>query len=259
MIALAVSPVDAKQVTWSIAYNGDIQFSSADQTVLDVKTGPNFTYASRGNTCPAAAADSAHIYIADSETAASVVGHPIQLGSGNICIALSQTTNAGHTLVTVGCPIGSSGTYNTNFGSTPGNGAAYTIYPCQTVLSVGAPASGAHTIWAMTCSNNDSFGMVFFSATTSPAYSYLVQSALGAGGWGTYSSATLLASPSDGVGQIFVANNGNHEGVFYFPNQAINITVRNLGLLVSGRQRRRCGKWVLVRPGGRGVLPIRQV
>jgi hypothetical protein len=208
-------------VPWNVAYNGDIAFSNSNNAVLSAAMGPDLTYLSFGQVCASTAADSTHIVVASSETAAKIVGHPIQWKSGNICVALSQSG----TTITVGALQGYG---SANFGGTPQSGDAYTIFPTIAKFIPGPPAAG-HTIWDLSQSTGGAnVWAIAVTTITSPQNYVWIVDTTQRRVYGRDAAGTWV----DGIGPICIKVNGDHLGAWQF--NCDNVLHQNVDTWAAG-------------------------
>ena len=126
-------------------------------------TGADLTYYQSGFTCPSTAADSTHIVIAAFLQTASVIGHPIQWKTGNTCVCTAYNPSTGIATVAAG-PSGAG--FNANFGGTPQNGDAYTVYPMALTFNQGLASSGNNE-WSLTYYQAGGTGSICWACQTS--------------------------------------------------------------------------------------------
>ena len=126
-------------------------------------TGADLTYNQSGFTCPSTAADSTHIVIAAFLQTASVIGHPIQWKTGNTCVCTAYNPSTGIATVAAG-PSGAG--FNANFGGTPQNGDAYTVYPMALTFNQGLASSGNNE-WSLTYYQAGGTGSICWACQTS--------------------------------------------------------------------------------------------
>lgn len=100
----------------------------------------DLTYYQQSLTCPSNAADSSHIVL-DSSVSAACLGHPVQWKTGTICL-ITGFNAATHT-----ASVSALAGYPANFGGTPQSGDAYTVFPATVAFNYGLSASG-NTLWA---------------------------------------------------------------------------------------------------------------
>lgn len=205
-LQIGFSPPVTKDVEWIVAYNGDITSivipGTGPTAQFDNAMGPDLTYFSSDLTCPSTAADSTHIVVDSSETAASIIGHAIQWKSGNICIALSRSGST----IAVGALIGSPG-YSANFGGTPQSGDAYTIFPTHAIFTFGESSAG-HSLWALTAIIGDRGALTFSAISSSTSYITIRQLR-------AFDRALALGDILDNsTFPICVKNTGDHMAVF---------------------------------------------
>lgn len=100
----------------------------------------DLTYYQQSLTCPSTAADSSHIVL-DASVSAACLGHPVQWKTGTICLITGF--NASTHTASVSALAG----YPANFGGVPQSGDAYTVFPATVTFNYGLSASG-NTLWA---------------------------------------------------------------------------------------------------------------
>lgn len=207
--------LNSTQVTYAVASSPTPPANPAQwvcylfNTLLGVCGGAaDLTYFQSGLTCSGTAADSSHIVL-DASTAASVIGHPVQYQSGNICI-IGNYDPVTHIATVIPPPTGSG--FFANFGTTPQSGQAFTIFPMSVEFAIGQSAAG-NTLWNKTILGGlaggfgNSGAINFGPVTTSPASFVKLR------GTTAYNKTVALGTPANNGSAIVIKNNSDHTAV----------------------------------------------